>query len=108
MLEQSPEEPDDPAEAADPDDPIPEQYREPSTADLEPDLADVEVPDELARRFWGLVATVNVGLLAAAVGLLVLVFEADWRRGGAAFVLGVLTLGYAYYKYRRYTADRQG
>lgn len=107
MFDPSPEEPDDPADAVEPEEPVPEKFREPAAEDLEPDLEDVEVPQELARRFWGLVATVNVGLFAAAVGLMLVGFEGDWRRGGAAFVLGVLMLGYAYHKYQRYAADRQ-
>lgn len=108
MFDQSSDEPPDPGDTAVPDEPVAEQYREPATEELEPDFEDVDVPAGLARRFWGLVATINVGLLAAAVGVMVVGFQGDVRRGGAAFVLGVLTLGYAYYKYQRFTPiDRQ-
>lgn len=111
MFDPSPEEPDDP----EPAEPIAEKYQEPAIEDIEPtteeleDFEDVDVPEGLARMFWGLVATINVGLFAAAIGLLLVVFEGDWRRGGAAFVLGVVTLVYAYYKYQHFDpTDRQG
>ena len=64
----------------------------------------VAAPPELRWQFWLLVAVLNLALLAAALGALVLVF---WRR--PALGLGLLALGagagaYAWRRYRRVRA----
>jgi hypothetical protein len=77
-------------------------------ADLAPDVPDIpdeaDVPDGLFRAFWGLVATINLGLFAASLGLMLVVFRGQLRDGGAVFLLGVAALAYAAWKYRQVQA----
>lgn len=89
-----PEEPDDPF--GDPGDPE-------SHFDLTiPD--DSNVPTELHRAFWGLVAVFNVALFATALGALLIAFRGQWTLGGAVLAVGLLALGYGVVRYRRYRA----
>lgn len=105
-----PDEPDQPfAEEAggpwpdEPDEPFTEKYGEPNLADLTPDPPDgSEVDDELFRAFWGLVVTINLGLFAAALGLMLVGFRGQWQLGGGVFLLGVAALAWAGVKYRQY------
>ncbi|WP_276257537.1 DUF7322 domain-containing protein [Haloglomus litoreum] len=70
-------------------------------SDLAPDIPDESnVPEGLFRAFWGLVATINLGLFAASLGLMLVVFRGQVREGGAVFLLGVAALAYAGWKYR--------
>ena len=61
-----------------------------------------DVPAELALAFWSVVVSVNVGLFAASLGLMLVYFRGQWRLGGGVVALGVGTLAYGYLKYRRY------
>lgn len=92
-----------------PDEPLVDRYDEPDTEpDPEPDLDELtpDVPDEseadpeLFRTFWSLVATINLGLFAAALGLMLIGFRGQWQTGGAVFLLGAGALAWAYYRYR--------
>lgn len=70
--------------------------------DLAPSVPDeTDAPEGLFRAFWSLVATINLGLFAASLGLMLMGFRGDVRNGGAVFLLGVAALAYAGYKYRQ-------
>ena len=72
-------------------------------SDLAPDIQvpdDADVPEGLFRAFWSLVATINLGLFAASLGLMLVVFRGQLREGGAVFLLGAAALAYAGYRYR--------
>jgi hypothetical protein len=78
-------------------------------ADLAPDIPDESnVPEGLFRAFWGLVATINLGLFAASLGLMLVVFRGQLREGGAVFLLGVAALTYAGWKYRQVQSSDYG
>ncbi|MFB6164058.1 MAG: hypothetical protein ABEJ31_02770 [Haloarculaceae archaeon] len=66
-----------------------------------PDPSTNDVPRDLARSFWKLVAIFNVALFAASLGPMLIVFRGEWGRGGAVFALGVATFVYGYWRYRR-------
>lgn len=75
------------------------------TAVSRPAEEDADVPPTLRVEFWLLVAVLNLALLAAALGVLVLAF---WPR--PALGLGLLALGvgagiYAWRRYRRVRAE---
>lgn len=71
-------------------------------ADLAPSVPDeTDAPEGLFRAFWSLVATINLGLFAASLGLMLMGFRGDVRNGGAVFLLGVAALAYAGYNYRQ-------
>lgn len=93
-------------------DPWPEEPEEPYA-----DLADPEervsvdvpssenVPKELFRAFWGLVAVFNVGLFATSLGVLLVAFRGEWVFGGAVLTTGLASLAYGLHRYRVYRAD---
>lgn len=91
------EEPDDPYGDAEPaEDPgaAPE-------ADLVPEIPDeTDADPELMRTFWSLVATLNLGLFAVSLGLLLVGVRGQWTAGGAVFALGVGALALAGHRYR--------
>jgi hypothetical protein len=94
---------DGPAAEYEPDDPDPEAEYIPDVPSVSiPDTSDADVPSELARAFWRVLASVNVGLLAVSLGCMFIYFRGRWRLGGSAVVLGVGTLLYGYLTYRRY------
>ena len=75
-------------------------------SDLAPDIPDESnVPEGLFRAFWGLVATLNLGLFAAALGLMLVGFRGQWQLGGGVFLLGVAALAWAGVKYRQHRRD---
>jgi hypothetical protein len=77
--------------------------------DLAPDIPDESnVPEGLFRAFWGLVATINLGLFAASLGLMLVVFRGEYRNGGAVFLLGIAALAYAGWKYRQVQSSDYG
>lgn len=102
-----------------PDEPFADKYGEP---DVEPDVGaapeeelNFDIPDErdvdpeLFREFWSLVATINLGLFAASLGLMLVAFRGQWAIGGGVFLLGAVSLTWAWWRYRnRSTADRNG
>ncbi len=90
-------------EQYEPDDPDPESEFAPDVPSVSiPDTSNADVSPELFRAFWGVVLSLNVGLFAASLGLMLVYFREQWQLGGAAFALGVGTLLYGYLKYRRY------
>lgn len=67
-----------------------------------PDPSQNDVPDDLARRFWKLVAVFNVALFAASLGPMLAVFRGQWVTGSAVFLLGAGFFVYGYLGYRRH------
>lgn len=93
-----PEEPGDPYEKTEA-----EREAEPDLEELTPDVPDEGQADpELFRTFWTLVATINLGVLAVSLGLMLVGFRGRWTVGGAAFLLGVGVLAWSWYRYRAY------
>lgn len=88
------------------DDPWPEEPDDPFSTptdqfDLEiPSSADV--PKELWRAFWGLVAVFNVAIFALALGPLLVVFRGEVVYGGIITGIGIVSFLYGVYRYRRY------
>jgi len=70
-----------------------------------PDYTSVDVPADLARAFWMTVALVKMGTLAVAVGVMLVGFLGDLRRGGGLVLVGLLAFGLAYRRYRGYRSD---
>ena len=69
-----------------------------------PDPEGTDVPDDLARSFWKLVAIFNLALFAVSVGPMLIVFRGEWENGTAVFLLGVAAFTYGYARYRRVTS----
>lgn len=86
-----------------PDEPNPEEEYAPDIPSVSiPDTAEADVPPGLLTAFWSVVVSLNVGLFATSLGLMLVYFRGQWRLGGGVFVLGVATLAYGYLKYRGY------
>ncbi|MCG1002561.1 MULTISPECIES: hypothetical protein [Halobacterium] len=91
---------------------------EPSDAEQElapkvetPSVSAPEIPDGsdapagLRRRFWTLVVTFNVALIAVSLGLMFVAFRGRLQYGGAAVVLGLVLFAFGYRRFRQYTAE---
>ena len=86
-----------------------EKYREPEESSLSPDVPEApkapeptggDVDPVVEGAFWTLVVVFNVGLIAASVGVMLVVFQARYALGGQVTAAGVLILGYGLYRYR--------
>ena len=66
-----------------------------------PDDAGAAAGPALARTFWRLVLVLNAGLLAAAIGLMLVGFRGEVSLGGGLTLVGLATLAYGVYGYRR-------
>lgn len=88
----------DPPEPPQPPDPTPEEPEElgPRVEVPTPEGA----PRDLVVSFWRLVLVFNVALLAAWLGVLFLVFEANLDLGGRLLAVGGIAFAYGYYRYR--------
>lgn len=112
--ERWPNEPPDPGAASEPDeaDALEDLGHEPPSVDIPqpPDPSEVDVPEELARSFWKLVAIFNVALFALALGPMLAVFRGEYVTGGGVFLFGAAWFGYGYLLYRRQRRrlDRNG
>jgi hypothetical protein len=98
--------PDEPDEPTNPGDKYLDRF-DGESAEPDPEAAlapsvpeETNAPEGLFRAFWGLVATINLGLFAASLGLMLVGFRGQVREGGAVFLLGVAALAYAGHKYR--------
>jgi membrane protein implicated in regulation of membrane protease activity len=58
-------------------------------------------PRTVIVAFWRIVVLLNLGVLAVALGILLVAFRGDLARGGAIATIGAITLAYAYRRYRR-------
>lgn len=70
----------------------------------QPGIADID--PVIRRAFVKLVLVINVGALAAALGVLFLVFRGNYVYAAAIGVPGFALLAYAAYEYRRVTDYR--
>lgn len=88
-----------------PDEPLVEKYRR-DEEDIAPEPPEPPEPDEipadLRRTFWTLVAAINVGLLATSLGAMLIGFRGEWADGGTLVALGVAAFLWAGYRYRRF------
>lgn len=104
--ERSKHEPDEPDLGPDPPDVAPDEPDlGPETPNVSPEAGGFfgpkDAPKELLGAFWKLVLLFNVGLLAASLGAMFLVFEARLYLGGGLLVAGLLALGRGIHRYRR-------
>lgn len=97
------------------DDPWPEEPPDPYDGLGDPEVRfdldipdDADVPRELMRAFWGLVAVFNVGLFATAVGALLIGVAGRVELGGVILVIGLVSLGYGLVRFREYRGRRLG
>lgn len=81
-----------------PDDPFPE-YSEPDFEDLSDPSASSEVPPDIQRGVWGLVAVFRIGLFALALGPMMMLFRGEWNYGGLIAGIGVVTCVYGIHRY---------
>lgn len=91
---------------------VDEQYREPDTSSLGPNIPEAPAPPDapdpsetdvdpvVEGTFWTLVVVFNIGLMVASIGAMLVVFQHDTALGGQLTLAGVLVLGYGFYRYR--------
>ncbi len=70
---------------------------------VETDEADV--PGEIATAFWTTTLVVNFAVFFVALGMMLLVFWGDLRRGGGLLLGGVVLFGFAVRRYRAFRAQ---
>lgn len=68
----------------------------------DPTSDDVELSGDLVKAFWAAVVFANVGLLGVSLGPMLVFFEGRTDAGVAAFLVGTLSLVFAYRRYRGY------
>lgn len=102
-----PDEPDEPSHEPEEFDPVNDIGPDVPQVDI-PDTtkSGAEVPDDLARTFWKLVAVFNLALFALALGPMLLYFRGEVVNGTAIFVLGAGCFAYGYLRYRSYVDSR--
>ncbi|MFB6134549.1 MAG: hypothetical protein ABEJ55_06135 [Halanaeroarchaeum sp.] len=59
-----------------------------------------ELPEPIRNRFVGIVILLNVGLLLASVGIMLIGFERRFQAGGVLVLAGIIVLGRAWQRYR--------
>lgn len=69
------------------------------------DTEEIDVPVDLRRAFWSVVAMVNVGLLAVSLGAMLVGFRGAWETGVPLVGVGVVAFAWAYYRYRSFVED---
>jgi F0F1-type ATP synthase assembly protein I len=74
----------------------------------DPTSDDVEVSPDLAKAFWAAVVFANVGLLGVSLGPMLVYFEGMTDLGLAVFLIGVLSLVFAYRRYHGYVHRDEG
>lgn len=90
-------------------DPWPEEPADPFPEYSEPDLEELsdssdppassEVPPDIQRGVWGLVAVFRIGLFALALGPMMMLFRGEWNYGGLIAGIGVVTCAYGVHRY---------
>ncbi|MDS0257934.1 hypothetical protein NDI56_00765 [Haloarcula sp. S1CR25-12] len=79
---------------------------------LGPDVPEAPSPPEGAANndvtalFWKLVVVFNVALLALSVGPMIAYFEGDVDLGVRITLVGAIAAAYGYFRYRRFTKQR--
>lgn len=91
-------EPDPEADLPDPESELPTVPSVDVPEPPDPDLDDV--PDDLLQGFWSTVLLLNATLLAAALGVLLVVFDVDRTVGALLVVLAALLGRRSYRRYR--------
>jgi len=91
----------------------PEEY-DPEAELRDPDTDSVTIPQvetdesdvsaEIATAFWTTTLVVNVAVFFVALGLMLLVFWGDLRRGGGLLLGGIVLFGLAVRRYRAFRA----
>lgn len=99
-------EPEPEADLPDPESELPTVPDVPEVDVPEVVVPEADVPGELLRDFWTTVAVFNVALLAASVGVMMLVFDVYRPFGAALLVLGLLSGVRGYLKYRALAGER--
>ncbi|WP_455448570.1 DUF7322 domain-containing protein [Natrinema thermotolerans] len=74
----------------------------------EVEMGETDASADLLQTFWALVLVINAAVLAVSLGLLFLLFEGVSTRAGALVVAGLVLLGFAVRRYRRFRADDSG
>jgi hypothetical protein len=64
-----------------------------------PNLAERDVPSDVANAFWAAVIFANVGLLGVSLGPMLWYFEGMAQLGGGIFLVGLVALGTTYRRY---------
>jgi type IV secretory pathway VirB2 component (pilin) len=67
--------------------------------------AETDVPSDVLQTFWGLVLVLNAAVLIVSLGLLLIVFEGSFTRGGVLVATAVILFGLAARRYRRFRDD---
>uniref|UniRef100_A0A7D6CU46 DUF7322 domain-containing protein n=1 Tax=Natrinema zhouii TaxID=1710539 RepID=A0A7D6CU46_9EURY len=65
--------------------------------------SETDAPNEIVETFWVLVLVINVAVLVVSLGLMLVMFEGDLRRGGALLVAGFFLFGLAGRRYRGFS-----
>jgi len=61
--------------------------------------SEMDAPDEVIETFWVLVLVINVAVLVVSLGLMLVAFEGDLRRGGILLIAGLVLFGLASRRY---------
>jgi len=64
-----------------------------------PNLAERDVPSDVANAFWAAVIFANVGLLGVSLGPMLWYFEGMVQLGGGILLVGLVALGMTYRRY---------
>lgn len=62
-------------------------------------LAERDVPSDVANAFWAAVLLANAALLGLSLGPMLWYFEGMARLGGGVFLVGLVALGMTYRRY---------
>lgn len=79
-----------------------------TTTEIDGLLGPEGTPTDLLSAFWMLVVLFNVGILAASIGALFLVFEGRLYLGGGLLAVGLLALARGVHKYWTLDFDELG
>lgn len=69
------------------------------------EIVHADVPEDLTRLFWFLVAVFNVAIFTLAFGAMLIVFRGQWVLGGQITLAGAVLFVYGYYRYRTRPED---
>ena len=72
----------------------------------DPTDSDVDIDPGTHALFWGLVLVFNAALLLLSLGVMFAAFEGNYDLGAQLFAVGAILFGYGYYRYRRFTREK--